>query len=251
MTCPSCGAEASGNFCSACGASLAPPVCRACRATLSAGAHFCHRCGQAVSGGPGASRTPWIIATSIIVMCIAGIVYGVVLRRSGGPATPDMANNGATGAARAEGAPPDISQMTPEERFIRLNDRVMSAANQGDTATALRFLPMALAAYGMLDQIDIDDRYHAAMLHVAAREYPAASALTDSIMTESPDNLLGWMARAALADAKGDPAGYARSRKAFLKAYTSQVRLNRPEYQAHQELLTQFRDSSAARGGQP
>jgi hypothetical protein len=178
-------------------------------------------------------------------LSIAGIVYGVVVRRHASAATPDMANNGATGGTRAEGAPPDISQMTPEERFIRLNDRVMAAANQGDTTTALRFLPMALAAYGMLDQVDIDDRYHAAMLHVAAREYPAASALADTILSEAPDNLLGWMARAAVAEAKGDRAAYDRSRKAFLKAYESQVPLNRPEYQAHLDLLREFRDSAA------
>ena len=47
----------------------------------------------------------------------------------------------------APGALPDLASMTPREQFDRLYNRVMQASEQGDTATANRFSPMALQAY--------------------------------------------------------------------------------------------------------
>ena len=67
----------------------------------------------------------------------------------------------------------------------------MNAIEQGDSATATQFLPMALAAYGQLNRSDIDLRYHAAMLHVAAGDLPQAAALADSITAEVKDHLFG------------------------------------------------------------
>ena len=72
----------------------------------------------------------------------------------------DPANAGAVAGdttARA-GAAPDISQLSPRERFDRLFNRIMQAAEQGDTAQVRRFTPMALGAYAQLDTIDADAR---------------------------------------------------------------------------------------------
>ena len=42
----------------------------------------------------------------------------------------------------------------------------MQAAEQGDTAQVERFTPMALGAYAQLDTINVDARYHAAVLRL-------------------------------------------------------------------------------------
>ncbi len=63
---------------------------------------------------------------------------------------------------------PDISRMTPKERFDKLYDRILQALRAGDTLTLDRFAPMALAAYQMLDSADVDSttRRRAAILRL-------------------------------------------------------------------------------------
>lgn len=216
-------------------------TCPACHAPLTDGARYCHRCGRAVGAGSG-ERTIWIVAWSSVAVFIALIVYYV----NRGPATavgPDMANAGNAASAPVErpGAPPDISQMSPRERFLRLHDRVMSAAESGDTATATRFAPMAIAAYGMLDQVDVDLRYHAGTLYIQTGGYKEALALADTIQAEARDNLLGDMLRLEVAQARKDAAATARYRKAFLDHYDGQLALKRPEYQEHTAMLAELR----------
>jgi hypothetical protein len=240
MTCPACGANVTGNFCAECGTALAARQCVKCQAILSPGAKFCHRCGHAVHGAKSSSDTPWYVALTIIALSVGAILY-VVLVKQPQAVRPDMANTGAPSSGPAGARPPDISQMSPDERFIRLNDRVMNAIEQGDSATATRFLPMALAAYGQLDRSDIDLRYHAAILHVAAGDLPEAAALADSITAEVKDHLFGSMIRAAVAEAKGDKAGIAKAHQAFLSHYDAEIAQNRPEYQEHKAALEEFR----------
>src|SRR6476469_7250484 len=138
-TCPACGSPASGNFCSACGASLVPRSCPGCKAELSPQARFCHRCGRPAGAGarlPARERTAWLVAGALCVVLLLLIVFKV-LREARPVAAPDMANAGAQGAREGvaddgaggpgPGAPPDISRMTPRERFDRLFNRIMQA----------------------------------------------------------------------------------------------------------------------------
>ena len=188
----------------------------------------------------------WIAAWSAVALFIALIVY-FVNNRSAEVAGPDMANAGNPGPAGAgggegrPGAPPDISQMSPRERFFRLHDRVMGAAQSGDTASANRFAPMAIAAYGMLDSVDIDARYHAGALYIQSGALPAALALADSIQTEAKDNLLGDLLRLEVAQARKDQAAESRFGKAFLDHYDAQLGLRRPEYEEHKAMLADLR----------
>ncbi|HWA56444.1 MAG TPA: zinc ribbon domain-containing protein [Gemmatimonadales bacterium] len=223
-------------------------ACPSCHASLTPGARYCHRCGRAV--GAGSDRGIWIAAWAVVAIAIASIVYFV--NRAPAPATgPDMANAGNAGpataaGARPQGAPPDISQMTPRERFLRLHDRIMSAQESGDTATAQRFAPMAISAYGMLDQVDVDARYHAGAIYILTRAYPEALALADTIQAESSKNLLGDLLRLEVAQAKKDAALEARARKAFLDNFDAQIARQRPEYQEHKAMLDDLRRQLSA-----
>jgi hypothetical protein len=265
-TCGSCGAAVTGRFCSSCGAPAGPRSCAHCHAELSAQARFCHRCGAPVgatagaasdTGARGNARTPWIVAGAIILVGMGGIL--ALVAKENRPVAPDMANAGNAGpggaAAAAPAAPfagagvpagraPDISQMSPKERFARLNDRVMQAAEQGDTTFVGNFTPMALGAYAQLDTVDVDSRYHAAMLHAGVKDYPAALALADTIAAESPGNLFADLIRATVAQAKGDEPGFRRERARFLQHFDSEIAKPRAEYQEHRAVLDGFRKRS-------
>ena len=224
--------------------------CPACHAPLVEGAKYCHRCGRATVVGDAGERAPWIIAWALVIVAVTGIAY-FVLARDRTPARPDMANVGAApGAAGAEagsrpGTPPDISQMSPQDRFLRLHDRVMKAVEDGDTATAIRFAPMAIAAYDMLEQPDPDLRYHAGVIYSQVGQYPAALALADTIQAAAPDHLFADMLRAGVAQAKGDQPALGRSRRAFLSHVERQVASGRPEYEKHREMIEEFRKQAS------
>lgn len=221
-----------------------PIICPGCHATLVSSARYCHRCGRAVTQGGSRERVPWIIAWTLVAVALGGIVY-FVTTKDNAPERPDMANvgtapGGPTGGA-SPGTPPDISQMTPRERFLRLSDRIMDAAQKGDSASAARFAPMAITAYGMLDGYDPDVRFHAGVIHLRLGHYAAALALADSIQAEAKDHLLGEMLRAETAQARGDQAALTRSRRAFLAHFDAQIASGRPEYQEHHAMLEEFR----------
>jgi hypothetical protein len=244
--CPACGTPTSGNFCSSCGASLVPRTCSACQAQLSTQARFCHRCGHpaplarpAAGSSPQVARerTAWIVAGVLCVLLLGAIV--VKVSRGVSPATaPEMANPGAGGAA---GPAPDISRMTPRERFDRLFNRIMQAADQGDSAQVERFLPMALGAYSQVDSADVDARYHAAVLHLQAGDAPGALALADTILAAVPTHLFGFMVRADAAGLEHDAATQKRARADFLAHYDAEMKAKRVEYLEHQPAIEDFR----------
>lgn len=247
--CPACGRPSSGRFCSGCGAAR---LCGRCEAPLSPGARHCHRCGQATGGGgrPG-DRTPWIFAWSAIVVTV-GLIAWFVLRKPPEQVRPEMANVGApeaSGAPAGGGAPPDISQMSPRQRFDRLYDRIVRALEQGDTATVVRFSPMAFSAYGMLDSTDVLARYDVGTLHASLGQFDQASALADTIQAAAPHHLFGYMLRGLVAEFKGDKAGLARSQADFVSNYDAEIQARRPEYEIHKPLVDEFHDRAVAAKG--
>ena len=265
-TCPACGSPASGKFCSACGASLVPRTCAGCRADLSPRARFCHRCGRQVGAGRAASlpareRTAWIVAAGLCVVLLSLIVFKVI-REARPAAAPEMANAGAqsasedvTGrgvggpsAAPSGGAPPDISQMSPRERFDRLFNRVMQAAERGDTAQVVRFTPMALGAYGQLDSMDADARYHAAVLRMQVGDMAGALALADTILARDPGHLFGYIIRGTAAGLQNDTARRQQAERDFRAHFAAESAAGRQEYQEHQPVIDEFKREADSAG---
>ena len=248
MTCPNCGASASGNFCSGCGGSLTARACGVCRAELSTQARFCHRCGRPVSDAAPPKRTAerraWTIAAVLCLLLLGGIVYRVT-RSAGQPVAPDMANSGVSSATLPGAAPsgraPDISSLSPRERFDRLFNRVMQAAEAGDSSTVEQFTPMALGAYQQLDSIDVDARYHAAVIRLQVGDLGPAKALADTILRESPGHLFGYVVRGTAARFQGDSAALQRAERDFLAHYQTEMAAKRVEYLEHQPVVEEFK----------
>lgn len=204
--CPACGNQGSGRFCSQCGAPLQ--------------ARF-------------AVRRAWWAAGAFGLLTLIALV--LVARQQRVSAT--------AGRLVAEASPPpDISTMTPRARFDSLYNRVMRAAESGDTATVARFAPMVFAAYSQLDTVDNDARYHAAVLQLHVEGDPSAALrLADSILAESTRHLFGFLIRGTAAQLAGNEPLLSRARAGFLAAWEGEMKAGRQEYRDHQGMLDQFR----------
>lgn len=222
-----------------------PGFCPACGAALTAGARFCHRCGASPAtpatarGGPAFA---WIIAGVAVITAVVAIAVLLGRPVAGAPAvTPPAAASGLSGPA------PDISAMTPRQRFDRLYERSLAASEQGDTATLLRFTDHALSAYAQLgpEAVDADARYHAGVLLAGIGQYVPALALADSILADQPRHLLGLLLRGTVAEFQGDTSGLSRIQRAFLDAWPAESAAGRSEYLDHQTALDHFRQAAA------
>ena len=130
--------------------------------------------------------------------------------------------------------------MTPRERFDRLFNRIMQAAEQGDSTEVQRFTPMALGAYQQLDSLDIDARYHAAVVHLGVGDLAPALALADTILRESPGHLFGYLIRGTVARFQNNPTAQTRAEHDFLSHYQAEMAAKRVEYLEHQPALEEF-----------
>lgn len=251
--CSQCGAPASGHFCDQCGTAIGHRFCGQCGVPATAGARFCAGCGATLgaegAGGGTATvaepRAPWMVATVLTILSILLVLWAATKRGDG--QAPGVTT--APSAAAATGTPPDLSTMTPREQFTRLNDRIMNAAQTGDSGTVTRFWPMASQAYLNLlpGDLDVDARYHMATLHLLVGETAEALALADTMMTESPDNLLAWYLRAVVAEFQLDAAGQRAADEAFLTHYDAEIGSGRQEYLDHADLLADFKSRATNR----
>lgn len=167
-----------------------------------------------------------------------GLLLFTLVRQS--PPQPVAAAAARAGAVDPGESPPDLSQMSPRERFNRLYNRVMQAAQTGDEATVTRFTPMALSAYDMLDTLDADARYHAALLRAHTGQVDAAEVLGDSILAANPGHLLGYVVRGTAARWRKDDKGLQQAYHDFLARYDAEMKANRPEYTEHKFSIDEF-----------
>jgi hypothetical protein len=147
-------------------------------------------------------------------------------------------------ATQGGGAPPDLSKMTPREAFDRLFTRVMTASENGDTAQANRFTPMAIMAYGNLPEVDADARYDVALIKLHAGDFDGARALSDTIRTQHPKHLFGFVLQAAIGQFEKRPADVTAAYRGFLAVADEELKTNKPEYTAHRGMLESFRQSA-------
>ena len=217
-SCPSCGESGRrGRFCDKCGAAL------------EAGA---------ASIGPERRRASWWLVAGA-VLTLGGLMAAIFVpeRRARAAAAGATAAGTAAAATADAGALPDIGAMTPRERFDRLYARALEAAQSGDAAAAAQFTPMAFAAYSMLDTIDADARYHAALLHLHSGAAGPARLLADTILANEPGHLFGYLIRVSAARWDRDDAALQASFRDFLAHDSAGAAGSREEYEAHRATL--------------
>jgi hypothetical protein len=191
-----------------------------------------------------------MVAGALVLFLVAIVAYRVLTGNTAnpGPRVPDMANAGNAapgsgddpGGALPTGPAPDISQLSPQERFLRLNNRVMEAAGRGDTSTVVNFTPMALGAYAQLPSATNDERYHAAVLNAQVGRVAEALALTDTMLQTTPRYLLAYVVRGDIAEIQGDSARLRAAFADFQAAYDAEIQASRAEYVDHRNVLDDF-----------
>jgi len=136
--------------------------------------------------------------------------------------------------------------MTPRQAADRLFNRIMAANERGDSEEALRFVPMALEAYGLLGTLDNDARYHVALIHMAAGDIKSTRVQLDKLRQSVPNHLLGLMLEHQIAERSANKDSATRASKAFLAAYDAEMATGRAEYQDHQGGIERFRTAAQA-----
>jgi hypothetical protein len=238
-TCPTCGAPATGKFCSECGTTLGLPSCASCGAGLIDGAKFCHRCGLAAGSaappnerraGSGASM-PWIVAAIALLAFIA-----LIAGQKFGANRPEPAADDQTAQVPASVGPgraPDISQMSPAERAIRLHNRILTFKEAGKQDSVMMFAPMGIAAFEMLGNLDVDSRYDLGMIGWASDNVAIAKAQADTILQQNKNHLLGLILAARAAQMENKAADERGFYQRLVAAEASERPKALPEYVTH------------------
>ncbi|MDX1488147.1 MAG: hypothetical protein R3268_08110, partial [Acidiferrobacterales bacterium] len=156
--------------------------CPSCDAKIKPGARVCHACGASVTARGLPKRwnaqtiAPWV-AIGLATIAL-GVAVVSLIDRGNRAATPVPFPLPLASAVPAD-QPADLSSMTPRQAADRLFNRIMAAAERGDTAEALQFVPMALQAYDRLGTLDNDARYHVALIHMTAGDIESARVHLD------------------------------------------------------------------------
>ena len=245
MKCPNCGAEdQTGKFCASCGAAL-DVTCPSCGAEVPAGASFCTACGEPVGadaerGGP-ASLAPWVVgAVSLVIVVVLVMVFLPGETRTAAPGTSGQSPfMGAPGTGAGGGMGGLSSDM--RANADRLFNRIMMATEQGNEAEVAQFMPMAIQAYGMVENLDDDGLFHLAMLHLTAGSHDQALETAGRILADDPNHLLGLAVAAQAAEGAGDTEQAREYWNRFLDAYDTEAGRPLPEYVDHQPILPEYR----------
>ena len=258
MRCPNCGTEnQTGSFCASCGAAL-DVNCPSCGAEVPAGADYCTACGEPVAGessGPPALAAWLIAAVSVVIVVVLVVVFLPGETRTTAPAmgggqAPMM---GSPGEGSGAGSAPGMGGLSSDMRTNadRLFNRIMMAAEQGNEADVAQFMPMAIQAYGMVDDLDNDGLFHLGMLHLTAGSFDQALQTAEQILTDNPDHLLGLSVAAQAAEGAGDSARADGYWQRLLDAYPAEVGKPLPAYVDHQQVLPEYRRMAQEAVGQP
>ena len=185
---------------------------------------------------------PWALAGAAL-----GALVTVVVLRSSAPSPrvdEPVASAPFASGAGGGGRPPDISQMSPEERATRLFNRVMMLVEAGKMDSAQFFVPMALSAYSQLPSLDADSRYHVGMLELAGGDPNGALAEADTIRQSLPTHLFIYILRAHAYQELGNKSQEQKAYADFLSHESAELALKRPEYDEHKNPLTSFHNEA-------
>ena len=152
------------------------------------------------------------------------------------PIGPGPSGDGSGGVGASAGTmprAPDISQLSPEQRAERLYDRIMTEHEAGRQDAVRSFLPMARAAYEMLDSLNLDQRYDLGRLGEVGGDTALARAQSDTILQKRPTHLLGLILAARIARLENNEARARALDARLVAAVPTERSVGLPEYLLH------------------
>lgn len=178
----------------------------------------------------------------MVAIALVALVALVVGQRFGARGTdaPEASAGGAAPAnvplVGANGVMPsalDISQMTPEQQAERLYDRIMREYEAGKIDSVHTFMPMAIAAFGQLSPLNLDQRYDLGHIGEVGGDLPLARAQADTILRARPTHLLGLILAAKAARLEKNETRARELDTRLLAAEPSELAAALPEYLLH------------------
>ena len=249
MKCPKCGAEEqAGKYCAECGAAL-DANCSNCGEALAPGAGFCTACGEPVagraSGSPG-SKAPWIIAVAAVIVVLLVLFLPGDTEPVRAPAGAGGGAPGAPLSGPGAGGQPGMGGLSSDMRTNadRLFNRIMLAAEQGNQAEVAQFMPMAIQAYDMVEDLDEDGLYHLALLHLTAGDHGSARRTAQRILDSAPNHVLALAVAARAAEEAGEDIAAATLWERLVENYPAEAAKPLPEYVDNEQMLTIYRQEA-------
>jgi len=187
---------------------------------------------------------PWLALGIAIIALVVALV--ALFSRDNTATAPETVLPPLSSSGTLPGQPPDLSSMTPRQAADRLFNRVMTASENGDTAEAARFAPMALQAYHNLGTLDNDARYHVALLYLTTGDSKGARGQIELLRKSVPNHLLAFILEHQIAERSGNNDSTARANKGFLANYDSEIAAGRIEYQEHHNTIVSFHQAAQA-----
>ena len=102
----------------------------------------------------------------------------------------------------------------------------------------------------MLDSVDADARYHAALIELHTGDIKGARTLADSILLAEPGHLFGYVVRATVARFEKDDRALKQAYADFLAHYPAETAKARPEYKEHPRALDELLKAAQAAKGE-
>ena len=121
--------------------------------------------------------------------------------------------------------------MSPDERALRLFNRVVSLAEQGKADSVRFFSPMALMAFQSLPTPTLLQRFELGRIAQLVEVPEIAAAQADTILRASPTHLLGLSLASVAAGMKKADREQAGFDRRLLDAATTERAKNLPEYE--------------------
>jgi tetratricopeptide (TPR) repeat protein len=165
-----------------------------------------------------------------------------------GPTAPVASGGAATGPSSV-----DLSSMTPREAADRLYLRVVRTAAAGDTAGAVGFVPMTVAAFDQARPLDADGLFHLTQVHSVAGDHASMLAAAEEALADSPNHLLNLHAAGTAAADLGDTVRALEHYRRLLEVWDEEMASGNADYESHALMMDEARSSAeayvAANGG--
>lgn len=177
------------------------------------------------------------IALVALVALIAGQHFGrqrTAATTAGSDAGSVPPGSGPLFGAVPAGQPPDISALSPAEAAVRLYNRVMGAHERGHADSVQMFAPMAITAYQMIGNLDLDQRYDLGRIGAVSGDARLARAEADTILAVYPTHLLGLILAGNAARMRKDTAAERTYHDKLLNTVAAERAKQLPEYVAHE-----------------
>lgn len=210
----------------------ARPRCPACRTDQKG--RFCPACGAPLTGS--AAATNWMAGGMAFVVA-ATFLLAPLVRGTGTEGTGSLPPvRGLLG--------PATSSTASRESADQLFDRVIAAAESGDSVAMARFLPMAILAYQEAAPLDADGLFHLSTLLRESDQVAQAGAAAGEALAANPRHLLGLYAAARAARRAGDLSAAGEFYSRIIEAWEREMRTGAPEYEAHAGMLAAAREEA-------